>query len=534
MPIPSLIPERPSVTVVTPPEAPPPPRRGVARQLGLLSALGVLAATVLTVCTNILAARFYTRWDVTSSGLYTLSPPSLETLHGLSEDIEVIVFLSQSDPQVGAVLRLLAQYEAESKLIRVRHVDPDRNPAEFIALRNRYRLSEGRAEEGRLVNDAALVIARGDARWVITSDDIVAYDDEQGTVRPELERAVTEGLRQVLHPKPTEVCFSSGHQEPSMEDGGSNGLGALRYMLQKNNYATREVDLTSVSSELGLTSCDLVIVAAPAEALVPSAAERLLALSRRGQALLIAAGPALDEEHRGLSSGLEPVLAPFHVRPRGQLVFERDPEVALPVGLGGEAFLASPKAHAITQGLLKGGEPRYRVLMQLTQAFEATGPAAPLLGTSDKAFAIGDATALANPGLGIEDVERVAEGPFVVAMAAELEPAPSSQERGARLVVLGSASPLLGGTWEDPTLAGTRRFVESALSWLVSRPTLVSLPEKPERQVALGFTEQSLSEVVRYVLLYMPGTALLLGLLVLYRRRWRPTTSRRERGEKGA
>jgi hypothetical protein len=352
-------------------------------------------------------------------------------------------------------------------------------------------------------------------------------------VRPELEQALTEGLRQVLHPKPTEVCFSAGHQEPSLDDGGPSGLGALRHMLQKNNYGTREVDLRALSNELGLASCDLVIVAAPDQALSAPTAERLLALARRGQALLLGIGPALDEDNQAVESGLEPVLSAFGVRPKGQLVFERDPDAALPVGLGGEVFLTTPKPHAITQGLIDDGKSRFRVLMQLAQGFEAEGRAAPLLATSDKAFAAGNAARLINPGVSIDDVEHAAEGPFVVAMAAELEMAPGSDKRGGRMVVLGSASPLLGATWDDPTLAGTRRFVESALSWLVSRPSLVSLPEKQAQQVELRFTEQSLSEVVRYVLLYMPGTALLLGLLVLYRRRWRPGAFGKQRGEGG-
>ena len=53
--------------------------------LGGLSALGIVAAAVITVCTNIMVARFYTRWDVTRGGLYSLSPPSLDTVRGLSE-----------------------------------------------------------------------------------------------------------------------------------------------------------------------------------------------------------------------------------------------------------------------------------------------------------------------------------------------------------------------------------------------------------------------------------------------------------------
>ena len=506
--------------------------RGLARELGVLSALGVLAATLITVSTNVLVARFYHRWDVTSAGLYTLSAPTLETLSGLSESVDIVVFLSRSDPDFGGLERLLDQYRAESRLIRLRYVDPDRDPAEFIALSNRYRLSEGRSEGGRLVSDAALVVARGDARWVVGAEDISEYDEQHGLVESRVEQAVTEGLRQVLDPTPVEVCVSSGLGEPALDDAGPTGLAGLAYTLRRNNYDARPVDIAAASSELALSRCDLIIVAAPRDSVSPAAVQRLMLAARRGKAVLVSLGPSLGDDQRPVQSGLEPLFELFGVRAKPGLIFERDPDAVLPVGLGGEAFLAAPRPHAITQGLVHGDEVRYRVLLQLAQGLEPftrapspneppSDPPArltPLLGTSERAFGVLNATRLADGNVELDSVEHDSEGPFTVAYAAELGPA-SKDKRAGRLVLIGSSSPLLGSTWQDATLAGTRHFVESAVSWLVARPTLVSVPEKAGRSVELRFTEESLAEVVRYVLVYMPGTALALGGLILYRRR---------------
>lgn len=513
----------------------------------------MLAVTLFAVCTNVLAARFYKRWDVTSAGLYTLSPPTLETLHGLSEQVDVLVFLSQSDPDFGGLQRLLDQYRAESRLLNVRYIDPDRNPAEFIALQSRYRLSEGRAEGGHLVSDAAVVVTRGEARWVIGAEDISELDEEHGMVESRVERAVTEGLRQVLDPTALQVCFSSGHGEPAVDDAGPTGLLGLEYTLRKNNYETRELPLGAPSSDLALSRCDLIVVAAPRDGLSPGAVQKLVLAVRRGKSVLVSIGPSLADDQRPSQSGFEPLLELFGLRLKPGLVFERDPDAVLPIGLGGEAFLASPVSHAITQGLIHDGEPRYQVLLQLAQGLERTGgvaagssstpaaaadapagssaPAAPgdapadapnrvssLLRTSDRAFAVLDAARLAEGAVELDSLKHDSDGPFTVAFAAELGPS-SKDRRAGRLIVIGSASPLLGATWQDASLTGTRRFVESAISWLVSRPALVSVPDKPGRQVELRFTEESLSEVVRYVLVYMPGTALALGALILLRRR---------------
>jgi leucyl-tRNA synthetase len=121
--------------------------------------------------------------------------------------------------------------------------------------------------------------------------------------------------------------------------------------------------------------------------------------------------------------------------------------------------------------------------------------------------------------------ELEAAGNSGQAMGTE-EHAAQPGEHAARLVVLGSSAPLLGNTWQDASLAGTRRFVESTVAWVAARPTLVSLTEKPERQVDLRFTEQAMSEIARYVLLYMPATALALAALVLLRRRSARATAR--------
>jgi hypothetical protein len=84
---------------------------------------------------------------------------------------------------------------------------------------------------------------------------------------------------------------------------------------------------------------------------------------------------------------------------------------------------------------------------------------------------------------------------------------------------MGSASPLWSSTWIEPSLLGTRRFVEGAISWLAAQPPLISVPEKSAQPAGLFLTEDSLSEVQRYVLLYVPLTVLALALLVLFKRR---------------
>src|SRR5262249_26279314 len=118
---------------LSPPTAAKAPVRGNRRTAKLLSALGVLAAAALAVNANILVARWYKRWDVTSERLYTLSGSTRELLKSLDQPVTVFVFLSRSDPLTLSVRHMLLSYASESNRISTRFVDPDQNPAEFLA-----------------------------------------------------------------------------------------------------------------------------------------------------------------------------------------------------------------------------------------------------------------------------------------------------------------------------------------------------------------------------------------------------------------
>jgi nitrate reductase gamma subunit len=87
--------------------------------------------------------------------------------------------------------------------------------------------------------------------------------------------------------------------------------------------------------------------------------------------------------------------------------------------------------------------------------------------------------------------------------------------------------------FQDPALYGNRRLIENAISWVAAHPVMISVPEKPERDLGLSLSEESLGEVARYVLLYMPGSVALIGAFVLLRRRNVEKRSRVAREAKG-
>ncbi|MCA9634300.1 MAG: GldG family protein [Myxococcales bacterium] len=500
------------------------PRRGAR----VFTAVGVLSAALIAVSLNLLVSRFYKRWDWTSAGLYTLSQPTLDTLHDLDQPIDVIVFLSRSDNMRVSVEHMLTAYSAETRQLRVRYVDPDQNPAEFLALQKQYDINEMTTDEGRLVSETALVVARGKKHWYITADDIIAYD-ESGAVKPKLEQALTVALRNVIGTQTTRVCFTSGHNEPSIDSGAGDGMAELKFRIQHDNYETETLDLTHADWSKQLVDCQ-VVVAAPQ---VPVEADEVSALERwfvAGGNVLLLLNPVLsDDEPRILPSGLQSLTERAGITLGNDLVIEDSPKLKLTAT--GEVFLAEASRHDITRGLFSTKDDTTTPLIfKIAQSLGKTpsSTADVLARSSVSAFTIKDVKSFLQARQPPSKSDASKSGPFPVALASEL-PKPKGDDagHGPRMVVVGTTSIALNDNWRTPALAPNAAFVTSALSWLAARPPIVDVPEKQSHDVGLNLTEESQSDVAQYVLLYMPLASLLLGGFVMYRRRSTERKSRR-------
>lgn len=499
------------------------------RSFKSLAALGVLGSVFLAVNLNVLVARWYQRWDLTSDALYTLSTPTLKALHALDQPIEVLVLLGRSDPLAVSVRQMLVQYRSETMKLSVKFVDPDQNPAEFALLQKELGLLTGRSEDGRVITDASLVISRGSRHWFVTGDDLVHYDDQSGKAEPRLEQALTEGIANVLSEGKAKACFATGHRELSIDDVGPEGLAEVRHRLEKSNFEVSPVDLAAPGAALG--ECNLLVVPGPAVEIDSAAATRVLDFIEAGGSAYLLLSPVLSEDKRVQRSGLEAAARLIGVELGQDFILETDPALRLPRGVG-EVFFATPKSHEVTRGLEREGvKIDSRVLMSSTQSLRisSNSPAKPLLTTGDKALSLRDLSGLFDASKASDSLEKAPRAEYTLAVAAELpKPAGSTAKYGPRVVIAGSANLIWARNYGDSSLYGDRLFTENALSWIGARPALVSVPEKTAHEVGLSLSEETLGEVLRYVLIYMPGCAAALGTFVLLRRRSVEKKSRQE------
>jgi gliding motility-associatede transport system auxiliary component len=500
---------------------------GVTNTTKALSAAGVIGAIVLTLLVNILSARHYDRWDFTTAKLYTLSPATLTTLHGLEQNVEVEVLLSSSDPLQRSVKNLLDAYGSETTRLDVRFVDPDRHPAEFVAVQQKYGIVAGRTEDGRVVTDAAIVMASRGRHWFITADDMVDFSEvDEGRTKSKLEQSMTEGIRSVLGGTRRKICFTYGHGEFSLDDNSEQGLGELRDRLLKNNYEPVTVNSTSGDPKEAYEGCDAVVVTGPGLPFTKPEADVIAERMRAGMSGLFMLNPMLDADRKAqLDTGLESVAKMFGIGIVNDYVFELDNDARVPRGTG-EVFFPTLEPHATTDGLVGPSLAiaGLRIVAVRARSFDAV-PAevqpTTIMKTSDQAFGMKDFYRWVETGGEPTKGRDDRSGPLAIGMAAELPKAEGAEQHGARLVVLGTANPALGQNWRDMALRGNAVLTGNILSWIASKPPIVDIPAKVTPAATLRITEGSLNEIVRYVLVFMPAAALLLGVAVYLRRRSR-------------
>ena len=491
--------------------------------------VGIALAMVVAVLVNVVATRRYSRWDWTSNKRYSLTLATIQTLRDLPEPIQIWVLLGSADPLEQSVKQLLVAYRAETSKLDVHYIDPDRDIVALEDVKKRFKIETGRTQDGHVVADAIVVVTRGDRHWFLSVSDMVEISSGDDThVKPKEERALTGAIRNVLGSERAKLCFTTGHGEMSPEDPGQEGAGMLRDILVKDNYEITVVDPGAPNATKPFSSCSVVVISGLRGAFTNDETERLRTYLLEGGNLLAAVSPITGSTETGMvAPNLDRALAPFGMALDDDLVIEEDPDTSFP-GTGGIRFIAEPRPHALTAGLVKGDDKRDtpRTVVHFARSMHRAiepGSANPadLLITSPKAFGLMNIAGASEWKDAPQKKMGDLGGPLVVAMAAERPKTSPSAPHGPRVVVLGSASPMTSPTFREPLpLRGAALLVESAISWLASKPQVLDVPERTAVAAGIRITDDDRAAVRRYVLFMMPGTVAVLGIVIaLWRRR---------------
>ena len=475
-------------------------------------ALAVLAAGLLLTEVNVHGARIFQRWDASQQQNFSVSPVSRRLLSGLTKEVKFSLLLTADSPFRVEIKYLLDSYRATSSRISMETLDPDREPVRYLALLR----SIGELSADRHTGSQPVVVAQsGDKKWVIYEHQL-SRTNEAGEPESLVEQCLSEAIAQLSTDHSDLMCFLTGHGEASIDDVSPSGLSQVVSVLKRSHIESKRTPLDLPHPEAELASCTALALLGPERPLPEAHAQLLQRQLEAGKHLWLWVDPVVSGQGTLVDLGLGELLGRMGISMTAGFVLESDPNLRLPQGMG-ESFFAQALSHPITQDL-STDSARFdaRVLFSAATPLAATtgSTAQPLLATSERAQALLD---LRHP-----EVTAPLRSPLTLAFANELK---SSKGTATRTVVVGSSNLVRNEAFLDASQYGNRVFVENSLAWLFNRTALVSIPPRPSMNAGVQLSEESLSALLRYVLLYMPLCAAAIGSWMMWRRRPRATHS---------
>lgn len=466
---------------------------------------------------NYLAFRHYDRFDLTSSGMYTLSDKSKSVLKDLKEDVTIYVFMSRNEPAFQDTEELLQRYKAASPHVLVQNVDPDRQPGEFQILSQRFGVEQGVNEMGEAMVNVAAVVALGDKKWHVDRDDLIGFDlgpipgDQTFEVNIKAEQALTGAIVQVLTGRATKVCVTQGHGEISLDDQQERSLIAVKNALRNDNIELTALDL------LGKTEvpkdCDAVLVLGPQNAFPDAEAKTIISYVQGGGRALLALDPVIQSDVVQ-PTGFEGPLEALGVRLDRSLVLEMD-----------EAHLLSPSPlvflvtefgeHRATR-LLRGGARVVLTMARSLSVLNETDKIEVLARTTPSAFAVTD-LARVKQNEAPTKVPGDISGPVDLALAVRTGGDEESKKDG-RMIVIGDSEFLQQQFIDAPELENFH-MMSAFIGHLTERDALIEIAPKKVKGGNVIFTQEDITALIFRVGVLIPGAAFLLGLAVWLNRR---------------
>lgn len=471
--------------------------------------LSVLAMGALVLMTNYLGLRHFKRVSLAPGRPTELSPLTRRVLESLTNDVQVTVYFRKDEPLYDAVWLLLKEYSLANPRIRVQAVDYTRDPGAAQLVKSRYRLSQ--------ITDKNLVIFDcGGRTKTVSQGELSDYDTQgwlSGTSR-EIRRThfkgemlFTSALLNVTSLTSLKAYFLQGHGEhqPDNEDRLS-GYSELATVLSQNNIKFDTLHLATVPEVPA--DCHLLIIAGPKTPLLPEELERIDRYLRQGGRLWVLFH--FDSAER--ETGLERLLAGWGVVVGRNVVSDRENSIR-----GEDVILSRFGSHPITRPLYQS---MLHLLLPRTIAKAPNVPPSeglhiePLVFTGPRARVLTD---LRGRAAYTTPQDYVGQVPLAVAVEKGRLAGVSADRGTTRLVVMGDSSFLAN---ELIRSAGNRDFAFLTVNWLLDRTQFVGpLGPKPIKEYKLHVTQAQLAAVRWLLMAGMPGSVLLVGLVVSVRRR---------------
>jgi hypothetical protein len=475
---------------------------------------GLVALLALVAMVNYLAAtRLHWRHDLLASRRPQLSPLTVGTLAALTNDVTAVVLFSPGSDLFRHVDGLLREYALRSPRLKVQVVDYVRDVALATAIKSKYGL-------GKNTGDLVVFDAGGGRFRTVDDSEMSTYDanvkamlqgrtNEIRRVAFRGEALFTSALAGLAEGTQLRAYFLQGHGEsdPASEDD-AHGHSRLVRLLSEKNVESRI--LTNVLSGIP-ADASLVILPGPTQPLLPNEVSALASYLGRGGRMLVTF-PMETVRRRG---GLEELMETWGVYLPAQ--FASDEQASLN---GFDLVASSYGSHPVTIPLTRASASVHfqapRVVVPIPgDRLPADAPksvALVMTGPEGRTLSEFNGRELSF----VEGRDRRGEVPMAVASEKGGVSGLSAARGTARLIVIGDATLFANGRINS---AANRDFAALSVNWLLDRQQSLAIGPRSISEYRLNLTGSQMRLVTVALLGGLPGTALVLGFVVWFRRR---------------
>lgn len=449
-------------------------------------AVRIVSVVALLVVANVVVAQWDVKWDMTKSGLYSLSSQSESVASNVDRDVELIFFHtdrgSNRTPVNPLWVRiLLKQYAGLSDRISSREVNPNVSPSE--------------TEQYGVRQNNAVVVKVGKKHKKLAPYDLVNFSRRgQNTFKG--ESAVTNAIKSLTTVTDRTVWFLTGHGEITVDGQQERSASSLRRAVENEGFS---VDTLNPINDEFPPSDDLVVVLDPQNSFSSAVVDRIVTWNEEGGRLLVAGNPSNQSIVNSVVDPLGVSVQQRQILGQNWQFFYRSQ---------GNPFLLSPtlSSHPVTDSLTEEG---MSVVMGRTAPLDAdTGTYDPLLKTSAEAYAkpLDESRQNIDPRF---DPNRDLRGPFNVGVASDAD------DRG-KVVALGNTDLFTGRLLGQ---AGNQNFATNLINWFFDRSVSLGIQPKPLSSNVVSVTPTQAYVIQFIALVGIPFTVLIWGGVVWWKRK---------------
>lgn len=470
----------------------------------------IILGLCLVASLNYLAAKYFTRIDLTQSGTYSLSPESKAHIRALEEPVSIIVTIP-NDPEVAELKqihqhlsKLLREYEAEGMKVGKAYIN-----IEFLDIYQQRKRAQDLRNKYKLTQENIILIAMGERTREIRQAELYEVADNQITGFRG-EKVITSAIIDVSAKDEDKIYFLVGHGEMRLEDVDPlRGLSQLEAFLRERNYILATLDL-AVEENVPLDA-DLIVVPSPQAGLLSEEVEKLRRyMSERNGRMIVLIDP-------GRRHGMEELFYDWGILADDMVVEDIGPDFR---AQGGDLIIRRFAAHPITKLLVDYkvtalfGRPR----PMRTDPGSLKDPrlkVTQIIGTSDQSWAESDYRTEDPIKF---DEERDLKGPIPIASVSTRTAGTGLGINipGGRFVAFGNSDFITNNRLRA---FGNRTLFFNSMNWALAKNSMLNIATRPLESYQVVMSKRDLNRTLIYYAI-LPSATALLGLLIYLIRRY--------------